>query len=142
MAIAQAVANTFKKEILEGIHDLESGGDVFKLALYTSAANLSAATTSFTTGSEVANTGQYASGGGVLTGQSTSLDTGVAIVDFAELSFTGVTLTARGALIYNTSESNKAVAVLDFGGDKTATAGTFTIQFPTFNSTNAILRIS
>ena len=142
MAIAQAVANTFKKEILEGIHDLESGGDVFKLALYTSAANLSAATTSFTTGSEVANTGQYASGGGTLTGQSTSLDTGVAIVDFAELSFTGVTLTARGALIYNTSESNKAVAVLDFCGDKTATAGTFTIQFPAFNSTAAILRIS
>jgi hypothetical protein len=142
MAIAQAVANSFKKEILEGIHDLESGGDVFKLALYTSAANLSAATTSFTTGSEVANTGQYTSGGGTLTGQSTSLDTGVAIVDFAELSFTGVTLTARGALIYNTSESNKAVAVLDFGGDKTATAGTFTIQFPAFNSTAAILRIS
>ena len=142
MAIAQAVANSFKKEILEGIHDLESGGDVFKLALYTSAANLSAATTSFTTGSEVGNTGQYSSGGGTLTGQQTSLDTGVAIVDFAELSFTGVTLTARGALIYNTSESNKAVAVLDFGGDKTATAGTFTIQFPTFNSTNAILRIS
>ena len=142
MAIAQAVANSFKKEILEGIHDLESGGDVFKLALYTSAANLSAATTSFTTGSEVGNTGQYSSGGGTLTGQQTSLDTGVAIVDFAELSFTGVTLTARGALIYNTSESNKAVAVLDFGGDKSATAGPFTIQFPTFNSTAAILRIS
>jgi len=142
MAIAQAVANSFKKEILEGIHDLESGGDTFKLALYDSSANLSAATTSFTTGGEVANTGQYVSGGGALTGQTTSLDTGVAIVDFAELSFTGVTLTARGALIYNTSESNKAVAVLDFGGDKTATAGTFTIQFPTFNSTNAILRIS
>ena len=142
MAIAQAVANSFKKEILEGIHDLESGGDTFKLALYDSSANLSAATTSFTTGGEVANTGQYSSGGGVLTGQTTSLDTGVAIVDFAELSFTGVTLTARGALIYNTSESDKAVAVLDFGGDKTATAGTFTIQFPTFNSTNAILRIS
>ena len=142
MAIAQAVANSFKKEILEGIHDLESGGDVFKLALYNSSANLSAATTSFTTGQEVGNTGQYTSGGGVLTGQTTSLDTGVAIVDFAELSFTGVTLTARGALIYNTSESNKAVAVLDFGGDKTATAGTFTIQFPTFNSSAAILRIS
>ena len=142
MAIAQAVANSFKKEILEDIHDLESGGDTFKLALYDSSANLSAATTSFTTGGEVGNTGQYSSGGGVLTGQTTSLDTGVAIVDFAELSFTGVTLTARGALIYNTSESDKAVAVLDFGGDKTATAGTFTIQFPTFNSTNAILRIS
>ena len=142
MAIAQAVANSFKKEILEGIHDLESGGDTFKLALYDSSANLSAATTSFTTGGEVGDTGQYVSGGGTLTGQTTSLDTGVAIVDFAELSFTGVTLTARGALIYNTSESNKAVAVLDFGGDKTATAGTFTIQFPTFNSTAAILRIS
>ena len=143
MAISQAMCTSFKKELLEGVHNFKnSGGNDFKLALYTSAANLSAATTSFTTGSEVANTGQYSSGGGVLTGQSTSLDTGVAIVDFAELSFTGVTLTARGALIYNTSESNKAVAVLDFGGDKTATAGTFTIQFPTFNSTNAILRIS
>lgn len=142
MAIAQAVANSFKKEILEGIHDLESGGDTFKLALYDSSANLSAATTSFTTGGEVGDSGQYTSGGGVLTGQTTSLDTGVAIVDFAELSFTGVTLTARGALIYNTSESNKAVAVLNFGGDKTATAGTFTIQFPAFNSSSAILRIS
>ena len=142
MAIAQAVANSFKKEILDKVHDLGSGGDTFKLALYDSSANLSAATTSFTTGGEVGNTGQYSSGGGVLTGQTTSLDTGVAIVDFAELSFTGVTLTARGALIYNTSQSDKAVAVLDFGGDKTATAGTFTIQFPTFDSTNAILRIS
>ena len=142
MAISQAVANSFKKEILEGIHDLESGGDVFKLALYTSAANLSAATTVFTSTSEVSPSGQYVSGGGTLTGQQTSLDTGVAIVDFADLSFTGVTLTARGALIYNTSETNKAVAVLDFGGDKTATAGTFTIQFPAFDSTSAILRIS
>jgi len=142
MAIAQAVANSFKKEILEGIHDLESGGDTFKLALYDSSANLSAATTSFTTGGEVGDSGQYTSGGSALTGQTTSLDTGVAIVDFAELSFTGVTLTARGALIYNLSESNKAVAVLNFGGDKTATAGTFTIQFPAFNSSSAILRIS
>ena len=142
MAISQAVANSFKKEILEGIHDLESGGDVFKLALYTSAANLSAATTVYTSTSEVSNTGQYSAGGGTLTGQQTSLDTGVAIVDFADLSFTGVTLTARGALIYNDTESDKAVAVLDFGGDKTATAGTFTIQFPAFTSTAAILRIS
>ena len=142
MAIVQAVANSFKKEILEGIHDLESGGDTFKLALYDSSANLSAATTSFTTGGEVGDSGQYTSGGSALTGQTTSLDTGVAIVDFAELSFTGVTLTARGALIYNLSESNKAVAVLNFGGDKTATAGTFTIQFPAFNSSSAILRIS
>jgi len=145
MAIQQAVANSFKKEILEGIHQLENGGDTFKLALYEDTANLSAATTAYpgdSTGGQVSDTGQYAQGGSVLTGQATSLDTGVAIVDFGDLSFTGVTLTARGALIYNTSESNKAVAVLDFGGDKTATAGTFTIQFPDFNSTSAILRIS
>ena len=143
MAIVQAVANTFKKEILEGGHELQSGGDVFKLALYASNANLSAATTSFTTSGEHGNTGQYTSGGGVLTGQQTSLDTGVAIVDFAELSFTGVTLTARGALIYNdTASGDPAVCVLDFGGDKTATSGTFTIQFPAFTASAAILRVT
>ena len=99
MAIAQAVCSSFKKELLEGGHEFQSGGDTFKLALYNSSANLSAATTSFTTSQEVGNTGQYTSGGGALTGQQTSLDTTVAIVDFAELSFTGVTLVARGALI-------------------------------------------
>ena len=143
MAISQAVANSFKSEILQGIHDLESGGDVFKLALYTSAATLTSATVSYTTGSEVTASGQYVVGGGVLTSQQVSLATGgVAIVDFADLSFTGVTLTARGALIYNTSEANKAVCVLNFGSDKTATSGTFTIQFPNFTSSAAILRIA
>jgi len=145
MAIVQAVCNSFKKEILEGIHDFENGGDQFKLALYEDTANLSASTTAYpgdSTGSQVPDTGEYAQGGGVLQSQATSLDTGVAIVNFANLSFTGVTLTAEGALIYNATESNKAVAVLDFGGNKTATAGTFTIQFPTFNSTSAILRIA
>ena len=145
MAIDQAVCNSFKKELLEGIHDFESGADEFKLALYEDTANLSAATTAYpgdSTGGQVSDTGEYSQGGGVLQSQQTGLDTGVAIVTFANLSFTGVTLTARGALIYNTSESNKAVAVLDFGGNKTATAGTFTIQFPDFNSTSAILRIS
>jgi len=142
MAITQAVCNSFKKEILEGIHDFESGADVFKLALYSSAANLSAATTVYTSTNEVGDTGQYTATGGVLTSQQTSLDGSVGIVDFADLSFTGVTLTARGALIYNTSESNKAVAVLDFGTDKTATSGTFTIQFPAFTSAAAILRIA
>ena len=145
MAIDQAVCNSFKKELLEGIHDFESGADEFKLALYEDTANLSAATTAYpgdSTGGQVGDTGEYSQGGGVLQSQQTSLDTGVGIVTFANLSFTGVTLTARGALIYNTSESNKAVAVLDFGGDKTATAGTFTIQFPAFTSTAAILRIS
>lgn len=142
MAITQAVANSFKQEILEGIHDLESGGDVFKLALYISTATLGAATTSYTTSGEVGASGEYAAKGGTLQSQQVGLDTGVAIVDFADLSFTGVTLTARGALIYNSTESNKAVCALDFGSDKTATSGTFTIQFPNFTSTSAILRIA
>ena len=143
MAITQAVCNTIKSELLGGVHDFDSGsGQVFDLALYTSAANLSAATTVYTSSGEVANTGTYTAGGGALQSQQVSLDTGVAIVDFADLSFTGVTLTARGALIYNTSASNKAVCVLDFGADKTATSGTFTIQFPAFTSSAAILRIA
>ena len=143
MAISQAVANSFKSEILQGIHDLESGGDVFKLALYTSAATLSSATTAYTASNEVAASGQYVAKGGTLQSQQVSLATGgVAIVDFADLSFTGVTLTARGALIYNSTEANKAVCVLDFGSDKTATSGTFTIQFPNFTSSSAILRIA
>jgi hypothetical protein len=142
MAITQAVCNSFKQQILEGIHNFESGGDTFFLALYSSAANLSAATTAYTATSEVPASGEYASGGGQLQGQETSLDTGVAIVDFADLSFTGVTLTARGALIYNTTETKAAVCVLDFGSDKTATSGTFTIQFPAFTSSAAILRIA
>ena len=145
MAITQAIANAFKKQLLEGDASFKSsGGDVFKLALYTSSATLNSATTSFTTTQEVSNTGTYASGGDKLTGQNTSIASGVAIVDFADLSFTGVTLTARGALIYNTSSAvtNAAVAVLDFGGDKTATSGTFTVQFPAFTTAAAILRIS
>ena len=143
MAITQAVCNSFKAELLGGVHDFDSGsGQAFNLALYTSAANLSAATTIYTTSAEVADTGQYSAGGGVLASQQVSLDGSVAIVDFADLSFTGVTLTARGALIYNTSASNKSVCVLDFGSDKTATSGTFTIQFPAFTSAAAILRIA
>ena len=144
MAITQAVANSFKKEILEGVHDLESGGDVFKLGLYTSVATLSSATTSYTTSNEVADSGQYVAGGGVLQSQQVSLATGgVAIADFADLSFTGVTLTARGALIYNSSAAgDPAVVVLDFGGDKASTNGDFTIVFPTADASNAIIRIA
>jgi hypothetical protein len=142
MAIVQAVCNSFKQELLGAVHNFATGGNTFKLSLYTSAANLSAATTVYTSTNEVAATGQYTAGGGILAGQQTSLDTGVGIVTFSNLSFTGVTLTAAGALIYNTSASNKAVCALSFGGDKTATAGTFTIVFPAFTSANAILRIS
>jgi hypothetical protein len=145
MAITQAIANSFKKELLEGEHNFKSsGGDVFKLALYTSAATLNSATTSYTTGSEVSSTGSYVATGGTLVNAGTSITAGVARCDFANLSFTSVTLTARGALIYNTSATvtNAAVAVLNFTTDKTATDGTFTIQFPAPTSTAAILRIS
>ena len=144
MAITQAIANAFKKQLLEGDQNFASGGDKFKLALYTSSATLNSATTAYSATNEVANSGQYTAGGGDQTGQNTSIASGVAIVDFADLSFTGVTLTARGALIYNTSSAvtNAAVAVLDFGGDKTATSGTFTVQFPAFTTAAAILRIS
>jgi hypothetical protein len=144
MAITQAVANSFKKELLEGEHKFQfSGGNNFKLALYVSTATLNSATTAYTSTGEVDPSGQYTAGGGALVkpNPSTSVASGIAIVTFANLSFTGVTITARGALIYNTSSSNKAVAVLDFTSDKTATSGTFTIQFPNFNTTSAILRI-
>jgi hypothetical protein len=145
MAITQAIANSFKKQLLEGDQNFKSsGGDKFKIALYTSSATLNSTTTAYTSSNEVSNTGTYTAGGGALTNGGTSIASGVAIVDFQNISFTGVTLTARGALLYNTSSavSNAAVAALDFGGDKTATSGTFTIEFPAFTTSAAILRIS
>ncbi len=145
MAITQAICNSFKKQLLEAdMNFKQTGGDKFKLALYSSTATLNSATTAFTTSSEVGNSGQYTSGGGLLVNNGTSITAGVARVDFADRSFTGVTLTARGALIYNTNSdtTNAGVCVLDFGADKTATSGTFTIQFPAPTSTAAILRIS
>ena len=144
MAITQAICNTFKEELLQGDHNFDSGGDVFKLALYTSAATLDSSTTIYTASNEVGDSGQYVAGGGTLVNSGTSVVGGVAFCDFADLSFTGVTLTARGALIYNTSATvaNAAVAVLDFSSDKTATDGTFTIVFPADTSAAAILRIS
>ena len=143
MPITQAVANSFKGELLTGTHNFTAAtGNVFKLALYTSAATLNSATTVYANTNEVANSGQYATGGGVLTNVSPVVSSGVAFIDFSDLSFTGVTLTAAGALIYNTSATNKAVCVLSFGSDKTATSGTFTIQFPADTTSAAILRIS
>ena len=144
MAITQAIANSFKKELLEGQHEFQFGGDKFKLALYSSSATLNSTTTSFTTTSEVGNSGTYASGGGALVqpNPSTSIASGVAIVTFDNVSFTSASITARGALIYNTSATNKAVAVLDFTSDKVSTDGTFTIIFPAFTTSAAILRIS
>ncbi len=145
MAITQAIANAFKKQLLEADMDFASASpDKFKLSLYTSSATLNSTTTAYTSTNEASAGGDYSAGGGALVGTTTSISAGVARVDFSDLSFTGVTLTARGALIYNTSSAttNAAVAVLDFGSDKTATAGTFTIQFPAATSTAAILRIS
>lgn len=144
MAITQAIANSFKKELLEGQHEFQFGGDKFKLALYTSSATLNSATTSYTTTAQVGDSGTYSAGGGALVqpNPSTSVASGVAIVDFNDISFTGATITARGALIYNTSATNKAVAVLDFTSDKISTDGTFTIIFPAFTTSAAILRIS
>ena len=138
-----AVANSFKQQLLQGQHNFTlTTGNVFKLALYTSAATLDSSTTIYTSTNEVQNTGQYTTGGGTLVNITPFVSSGVACVDFNDLSFTGVTLTARGALIYNTSNTNAAVCVLDFGADKTATSGTFTIQFPANTTTAALLRIS
>ena len=143
MAITQALPNSFKKQLLDGDQDFSSaGGDKFKLALYISTATLGASTTSYTTSGEVSASGDYSAGGKSLVNTGTSVASGVAITDFSDLSFTGVTITARGALIYNTSFSNAAVAVLNFVTDKTATDGTFTIQFPAFTTSAAIIRIS
>ena len=148
MAITQAVCSSFKKELLDGDHSFsQSGGDTFKLALYTSSATLNANTATYTTSQEVGASGTYSAGGKALVNSGTSVASAVAITNFANLSFTGVTITARGALIYNTtmgsgSNTTDAVVVLDFGSDKTATSGTFTIQFPAFTTAAAILRIS
>ena len=145
MAITQAICNTFKKQLLEADMNFKSSsGDNFKLALYSSTATLTSTTTAYSATSEVSNSGQYAAGGGALVNNGTSISAGVARCDFADRSFTGVTLTARGALIYNTSSdtTNASVCVLDFGADKTATSGTFTVQFPAPTSTAAILRVS
>ena len=144
MAITtNAIANSFKKELLEGKHNFTaSTGSVFKLAMYNSNAVLGKSTTSYTTGSEVTSPAGYSAGGKALVNTGTSVASSVAITNFSNLSFTNVTLTARGALIYNTSNANSAVAVLDFVDNKTATAGTFTIQFPAYTTSAAILRIS
>ena len=151
MAIAQAMCTSFKKELLEGVHNFKnSGGGTFKLALYaessggksSTTATLGATTTAFTTTGEVASSGTYATGGGSLTRVDPTTSGTTAFTDFADLSFTTATITAMGALIYNSSASNKAVCVLDFTSNKTSTSGTFTIQFPTADASNAIIRIA
>ena len=143
MAITQAMCTSFKKELMEAKHNfLNSGGSDFKLALYTSSATLSASTTAYTTSNEVSGTG-YTAKGSSLTRVDPSTSGTTALTDFADLTFSTATITARGALIYNDDDSGDAsVCVLDFGGDKTSTAGDFTIQFPTADASNAIIRIA
>ena len=141
------MCTSFKDQLLEGVHDFRtSGGDTFKLAMYDNSASFTAATTAYTATNEVANSGSYAAGGGTLTNVTPTTSGTTAFTDFADLSFTSATITAFGALIYNTTPShtysNPTVCVLDFGGAKTSTNGTFTIIFPTADATNAIIRIA
>ena len=143
MAITQAMCTSFKKELLEGTHNFKnSGGSAFKLALFTSSATLGASTTAYSTTNEVSGTG-YSAGGSALTRVDPTSSGTTAFTDFADLTFSTATITANGALIYNDDASNDAaVIVLAFGGDKTSTAGDFTIQFPTADASNAIIRIA
>jgi len=143
MAITQAMCTSFKKELMEAKHNfLNSGGDDFKLALYTSSATLGASTTAYTATNEVSGTG-YTAKGSSLTRVDPSSSGTTAFTDFDDLTFSTATITARGALIYNDDDSGDAsVCVLDFGGDKTSTNGDFTIQFPTADASNAIIRIA
>jgi len=147
MPITQAMCTSFKDQILEAVHDFRSsGGDTFKIALYSSAATLDATTTAYTSSNEVANSGTYSAGGGTLTNVTPTTSGTTAFTDFDDISFTSATINARGALVYNSTPThtytNPSVAVLDFGGDKISTSGTFTIQFPTADASNAIIRIS
>jgi hypothetical protein len=162
MAITQAMTTSFKAQLMLAVHDFrpsaDTGADVFKLALYTSSASLDANTTAYSSSDEVSSSGtNYTAGGGSLTNigataVNTNASAGVGFVDFGDLTFANATITARGALIYNTTPSansnantaltNPAVAVLDFGSDKTATNGDFTIIFPTATNTTAIIRIA
>ena len=147
MAITQAMCSSFKQELLQGKHDFTaSTGHSFKLALFTSSATLGASTTDYSTTNEVTGTG-YTAGGGALTNVTPTLDGTTAITDFADLTFSTATITANGAMIYNTttgggSRTTDSVIILAFGGDKTSTAGDFTIQFPTADASNAIIRIA
>lgn len=138
------MCTSFKVELMQAVHNFTaSTGNTFKLALYDNSASFTAATTAYTATNEVANSGTYAAGGGTLTNVTPTSSSTTAFTDFADLSFTSATITAFGALIYNdTAAGNPTVCVLDFGGAKTSTNGTFTIIFPTADSTNAIIRIA
>ena len=138
------MCTSFKKELMTATHNFTaSTGDTFKLALYTNSASFTAATTAYTATNEVANSGTYSAGGGTLTNITPTSSGTTALTDFADITFTSATITARGALIYNdTAAGNNSVVVLDFGSDKSSTSGDFQIVFPTADSSNAIIRIA
>lgn len=139
MAISAAVCNSYKLEIMQGVHET---ADTYKIALYASAATLSKSTTAYSATNEVVGTG-YVAGGATLTGFTQALDTDTAYIDWTtDPTWPASTITARGALIYNSSQGNKAVAVLDFGGDITSTAGTFTVTLPAPAAATAVVRIA
>ena len=145
MAITSAVCTSFKVELLKAVHNFSaSGGNTFKIALYTSSASLGAATTAYSTSNEISNTSgsAYTAGGKALTSVTPVLSTDTACCDFADISFTSASFTANGCLIYNDTNADRAVCAIAFGGDKTVSSGTFTIQFPTADASNAILRIA
>ena len=142
MAITQAMCTSFKKELMTATHNFtNSSGNTFNLALYTSSASLDASTTAYTTSNEVSGTG-YTAKGGALTNVTPSATGTTAVTDFADLTFSTATITARGCMIYNDTNSDKSVATIDFGGDKTSTAGDFTIVFPAKAASTAIIRIA
>jgi hypothetical protein len=138
------MCTSFKVELMKAVHNFTTTtGNTFKLALYSNSASFTAATTAYTATNEVANSGSYSAGGGTLTNVTPTSTSTTAFTDFADLSFTTATITAYGALIYNdTAAGDPTVCVLDFGGAKTSTSGTFTIVFPAADSTNAIIRIA
>jgi len=138
------MCTSFKVELMQGIHNFTNGtGNTFKLAMYDNSASFTAATTAYTNTNEVANSGTYSAGGGTLTNVTPTSSGTTAFTDFADLSFTSATITAYGAMIYNDSAAgDPSVCILDFGGAKTSTNGTFTIVFPTADASNAIIRIA
>jgi hypothetical protein len=143
MAITSAICNSFKQEILEAEHNFTaSTGDTFNLALYDSDATLSKSTTAYTTSEELATTGGYTAKGKALTSVTPVLDSDTAICDFANVSWTSASFTARGCLMFNDDNSDTSVCAIDFGGDKTVTSGTFTIEFPAAAASTAIIQIA
>jgi|TARA_R110002020_G_scaffold135133_1_gene301833 hypothetical protein len=145
MAITSAICTSFKQELLVGTHNFTAtSGNTFKIALYTSSASLGASTTAYSATNEITNASgtAYTAGGATLTSVTPTTSGTTAFCDFADVSYTSASFTANGALIYNDTQSDKACAVIAFGSDKTVTSGTFTIQFPTADASDAIIRLA